>query len=62
MKPCIVCPRCGVRIETAVLLCPRCREPLPLGCDGNCKECAHTNTATKGAVSPPAIPTNGGGL
>ena len=61
MKPCITCPRCGAQIETVVLLCPRCREPLPLGCDGDCKECATKGGASAPAVSPPAISANGGG-
>ena len=36
---CLTCPQCGLVLESFALRCPRCLEPLPLGCDGNCKEC-----------------------
>lgn len=62
MKLCVTCPRCGARINTPVLLCPRCREPLPLSCDGNCKGCATKGSATKDSAAPPAAPTSRGGL
>gem|GEM_PF-3422443 len=61
MKSCIICPRCGAHIDTPVLLCPRCREPLPLGCDGNCKECATKDPFRRQGAQGPVIPTNKAG-
>ena len=37
--PCLACRQCGLVLESFALRCPRCLEPLPLGCNGNCKEC-----------------------
>ncbi|WP_157667937.1 hypothetical protein [Desulfotomaculum nigrificans] len=33
------CPRCGCPIDMLTLVCPRCREPIPGGCSGNCSKC-----------------------
>jgi hypothetical protein len=35
----LTCPRCGLRLETLTLRCPRCRADIPLGCGGNCSTC-----------------------
>ncbi len=45
---CIVCPRCGAKIESPVLRCPRCLEPLPLGCGGDCKNCSSKEPHSRG--------------
>ena len=35
----MTCRTCGLEITTFALRCPRCLEPLPLGCNGNCRDC-----------------------
>jgi hypothetical protein len=35
----LICPDCGLRLETLTLRCPRCLGTIPLGCSGNCKQC-----------------------
>lgn len=35
----MTCPKCGMQMDTPALRCPRCLEPLPLGCSGDCRSC-----------------------
>jgi len=35
----VSCPKCGLVLTQFSLRCPRCLEPLPLGCSGDCKKC-----------------------